>query len=143
MKHQYDLYTTHQTRELDRLAIELDGISGFTLMQRAGQSVFKHIQQRWPEARQLAIFCGAGNNAGDGYIVARLAHEAGMTVHVYTLSDPVQLPDDACRAWQETTVEERENLIAFLLVWQPSLGIGLKSRLGTSRRCPGKTGSER
>ena len=76
MKHEYDLYTAEQTRELDRLAIEQCGISGYELMQRAGQSAFERICQQWPDARQLAIFCGAGNNAGDGYVVARLAIQA-------------------------------------------------------------------
>ena len=72
---QHALYTAEQTRELDRLAIE-QGISGYELMNRAGSSLLNNIRQQWPDARQLAIFCGAGNNAGDGYVLARLARHA-------------------------------------------------------------------
>ena len=39
--------------------------------------------------KSVAVFCGAGNNAGDGYIVAGLALEAGLKVCVYSLSEPV------------------------------------------------------
>ena len=100
MKHEYDLYTAEQTRELDRLAIEQCVISGYELMQRAGQSAFDQICQQWPDARQLAIFCGAGNNAGDGYVVARLAKQAGMTANVYYLANPEGLKAEARQAWQ-------------------------------------------
>lgn len=100
MKHEYDLYTAEQTRELDRLAIEQCGISGYELMQRAGQSAFDQICRQWPDARQLAIFCGAGNNAGDGYVVARLAKQAGMTANVYYLANPEGLKAEAQQAWQ-------------------------------------------
>jgi len=106
MKHEYDLYTAEQTRELDRLAIEQASISGYDLMQKAGQSAFDQIHRQWPEATQLAIFCGAGNNAGDGYVVARLARQAGMTVNVYYLTDPERLTAEAQQAWQACASED-------------------------------------
>jgi len=106
MKHEYDLYTAEQTRELDRLAIEQGDISGYDLMKRAGQSAFDQIRKQWPEAKQLAIFCGAGNNAGDGYVVARLARQAGMAVNVYYLTDPEKLSAEAHQAWQACSDNE-------------------------------------
>ncbi len=92
------LYTAAQCRELDRLAIEDYGMPGFTLMMRAGQAAFRQLIQRWPEALRLAVFCGKGNNAGDGYIVAGLARETGMTVELVQLGDPADLRGDAARA---------------------------------------------
>ncbi|HEY5733276.1 MAG TPA: NAD(P)H-hydrate dehydratase [Gammaproteobacteria bacterium] len=96
----HNLYTAEQTRELDRLAIE-QGTDGYALMNRAGRSVLDNITRRWPDAKQLAIFCGAGNNAGDGYVVARLAHEQGLVARVYYLSEPARLNGEAHQAWEE------------------------------------------
>jgi NAD(P)H-hydrate epimerase len=94
------LYRTQQVRELDQLAIEKAGISGFELMSRAGTEVFQWICRQWPEARYLAIFCGTGNNAGDGYIVAALAISSGYQVDVYSCSEPEKLKGDAFLAYQ-------------------------------------------
>ncbi len=95
------LYAAAQVRELDRIAIEERGIPGFTLMTRAGEAVFSLIVKRWPGVRSLGILCGAGNNAGDGYVVARLAVEAGYRVQVVALAPPGRLKGDARRAWEE------------------------------------------
>ena len=130
MKHQYELYTAQQTRELDRLAIETGGIAGFELMQRAGRSVFNYLCQQWPEARQLAIFCGSGNNAGDGYVVAHLAHRAGMAAHVYTLADPQQLTGDARQAWQ-LCVEDGIAIEAFVSGMHRDTDVVVDALLGT------------
>ena len=85
------LYSAAQTRELDRLLIEQCDIPGITLMEQAGAAAFELLQQRWPEAQQVAVFCGAGNNGGDGFVVARLAQRAGVSVTLYLLSDPARL----------------------------------------------------
>jgi NAD(P)H-hydrate epimerase len=45
--------------------------------------------------------CGAGNNAGDGYVVARLAQQHGMNVKVVSLIDPEQLQADALQAYKQ------------------------------------------
>jgi NAD(P)H-hydrate epimerase len=94
------LYRAAQVRELDRIAIEEYGIPGFELMHQAGTEVFQRLIAQWPEARSVAVFCGSGNNAGDGYIIAGLALAAGLNVCVYTLSDPAQLTGDALTAYQ-------------------------------------------
>ncbi|UOA09494.1 NAD(P)H-hydrate dehydratase [Methylobacter sp. S3L5C] len=94
------LYRTAQVRELDRIAIQDRGISGFDLMSRAGYEVFQCFRNKWPNTRSVAVFCGAGNNAGDGYIVARLALEAGLKVSVYALANPENSKGDALTAYQ-------------------------------------------
>lgn len=97
----FELYRAAQVRELDRIAIQERGIPGYTLMSRAGEAAFKLLRNRWPEARRIAVVCGSGNNAGDGYVVARLAHRAGLEVQVMTLADPERLQGDARTAWQD------------------------------------------
>jgi len=89
------LFRAEQVRELDRIAIEERGIPGITLMERAGQVAWDTLQSTWPEARTIDIVCGGGNNAGDGYILARLALENNCSVRVFPLSDPAALQGDA------------------------------------------------
>ncbi len=95
------LYRPELVRELDRVAIEEYRIPGYTLMCRAGSAVFRLVSGRWPQARRLTVLCGGGNNGGDGYVVARLANEAGLAAHVGWLSDPAALKGDAAIAWRD------------------------------------------
>ncbi len=95
------LYTAAQVRELDRIAIGEEGIPGLTLMRRAGAAVFREVQARMPEGGRLLVLCGAGNNAGDGYVVARLAKQAGMQVDLVTPADPGRLRGDAWQAFED------------------------------------------
>lgn len=92
------LYTAAQCRELDRLAIDSHGMAGFDLMQRAGRAAFRELVRRWPGAARVAVCCGRGNNAGDGYVVAGLCREAGLRVSVYQVGDAGELAGDAARA---------------------------------------------
>lgn len=95
------LYRAAQVRELDRIAIETFGIPGYELMSRAGDALFRGITENWPKMRTIAVFCGSGNNAGDGYVVARLALESGLQVTVHAVSDPEKLKGDALTAYRD------------------------------------------
>ena len=92
------VYTAAEVRELDRTAIEDRGIPGIALMKRAGRAVFDEVRRRWPTGRSLSVICGSGNNAGDGYIVAGLAEEAGLDTALLQVGDPGKLRGDAARA---------------------------------------------
>lgn len=94
-----NLYRNEQVRELDRLAVE-EGISSFEMMSRAGEAVFQQIILCCPHAQTIAVFCGSGNNAGDGYIVATLLVLARLKVRVYAVADPEKLKGDARTAYQ-------------------------------------------
>jgi NAD(P)H-hydrate epimerase len=95
------LYRAEQVRELDRTAIEQHGIPGLELMRRAGQAAFGIVRQRWPDVCCIAVFCGSGNNGGDGYVVARLALQAGLEATVYTLAAPEKLHGDALQVYKD------------------------------------------
>jgi NAD(P)H-hydrate epimerase len=104
------LYTAEQVRRLDKCAIEDHGIPGIDLMELAGSSVFEQAVLKFPKSRCWLVFCGGGNNGGDGYIVARLAHEAGMDVVVCALKPIDSLSGDAATAasrWREAGGETR------------------------------------
>lgn len=94
------LYSAAQTRQLDRLAIERGGISGGTLMERAGRAVFHELRTRWPRARRVVVVCGPGNNGGDGYVVARLAHAAGLETLALTVAEGPRLRGEALAAYE-------------------------------------------
>lgn len=89
------LYQAEQVRNLDRCAIEAFGIPGLTLMERAGAAAFDLLQTRWPGTRHITLLCGPGNNGGDGFVVARLALQAGMTVRLLLLGERAKLQGDA------------------------------------------------
>jgi NAD(P)H-hydrate epimerase len=67
-------------------------------MERAGRAAFDVLLQHWPSARRITVCCGKGNNAGDGYIVAARAREAGLAVEMLQLGDPELLAGDAALA---------------------------------------------
>lgn len=76
------IYQTLQIRECERLAEERFGMGGLIMMQRAGKAAFDFLQRRWPKAKKIAVFCGSGNNGGDGYVLALLAKQQGWDVTI-------------------------------------------------------------
>ena len=92
------VYTAAEVRELDRIAIEDRGIPGIVLMKRAGRAVFDEVRRRWPDGNTITVVCGSGNNAGDGYIVAGLAVEAGLETRLLQVGGADKLRGDAARA---------------------------------------------
>lgn len=94
----HSLWRSDQIRNLEIRAAKAQGFSLFTLMSRAGLAVFEQARQHWPDAHVWWIFTGGGNNAGDGYIVARLALAAGLSVQVIQVGAASRLSGDAARA---------------------------------------------
>jgi NAD(P)H-hydrate epimerase len=60
------IYSAAQVRALDAWEIEKRGVSSYTLMTRAAEGALQVLRERWPQAKRIAIVCGAGNNGGDG-----------------------------------------------------------------------------
>ncbi len=100
-----EVYSAASVRAMDRRAIEAGGIPGYTLMQRAGDAAFAALLRHWPAARTVAVLCGAGNNAGDGYVVARRARAAGLDVRAIAVCDTKALRGDAARAYGDFAAE--------------------------------------
>lgn len=89
------LYRAGSVRELDRIAIEEMRIPGGELMERAGRAAFELLTEKWPRPARVSVMCGLGNNAGDGYVVARLAAESGIKVEVFEVGSARSLRGDA------------------------------------------------
>jgi len=94
------LYSTDSIAQIERDVIENHHISGYTLMRRAGRAVLDAIESLHLSADSILVVCGAGNNAGDGYVVARLAKQKRYDVKVVSLIDPVRLKGDALQAYK-------------------------------------------
>ncbi|MEE4624095.1 NAD(P)H-hydrate dehydratase [Pseudomonas alliivorans] len=119
------LYSAAQVRDLDARLIAA-GTPGFELMQRAAHATWRAIRRRWPEASELTVLTGHGNNAGDGYLVASLAHKTGWQVRVLAVGDPAALKGDAALAYAAASGVD-------IRAWasQPMAGIVVDALLGT------------
>lgn len=95
------IYQSKQIREFEKLAQERFSITSSTLMQRAGKAAFEFLLRRWPQAQKIAIFCGGGNNGGDGYVIAALAHARALQVTIYQVGSQDNL-SEAAKAALET-----------------------------------------
>ena len=90
------LITTKQTREIDRIAIEELGIPGTTLMSKAAEHIANAAMERLPPDGCVAVFCGTGNNGGDGIGAAAYLLVKGVSVRVFLVANIYdELPPDS------------------------------------------------
>ncbi len=81
-----------EMRAMDRRAGEELGISELLLMENAGQAaVYVLEKERGVRGKRYVILCGAGNNGGDGFVVARKILANGGRPDIYLLGDPDRL----------------------------------------------------
>ena len=87
-----------EMKELDRQAIEEEGIPSIDLMERAAQGVARaalELLEERPSKSRMAVFCGSGNNGGDGIAAARMLFLAGVKVRVFLVGSYEKLTPDA------------------------------------------------
>lgn len=94
------VYDAAQVGALDTRFIDDFGIDGFELMQRAARAAYDELAHIWAMPGRMSVFCGPGNNGGDGFLVARLARAGGWQVRLVCLVDPDGYSGDAARAVQ-------------------------------------------
>lgn len=87
--------TAAEMKAADRLTSERFGVPSLSLMENAGMAVARFILRELPRRRRITVFCGKGNNGGDGYVAARHLAAAGCQVSVAILGDPGQVTGDA------------------------------------------------
>jgi hydroxyethylthiazole kinase-like uncharacterized protein yjeF len=100
-----EIYSVAAVREIDRAAIAQGGISGYTLMKRAGEAAVKAALSSFPDAKRWQVLCGGGNNGGDGFVVARVASQHGIVVSALVMTDPERLLGDAATAYGDFVAE--------------------------------------
>ncbi|HEY6528671.1 MAG TPA: NAD(P)H-hydrate dehydratase [Cellvibrionaceae bacterium] len=127
------LYPAAAVKAIDAAAIAA-GIPGVVLMKRAARAALALISEHYPHA-SLWVFCGGGNNGGDGYALAGLARAKGICVTVYWAEDPTQLQNEAAQAYafaqqEQVSIQPLNQLPdaapEHLVIVDALLGIGLK-----------------
>ncbi len=96
-----ELYSADAVRAIDRYVIDQQGVDGFELMQAAAASAFRRLVRTWPDPSAILVLCGAGNNGGDGYLIAANAKRHGIDVKCIAVAPTEKLKGDARRAWQK------------------------------------------
>jgi len=89
------IVTAAEMRAIDSATSERFGVPSLTLMENAGAAVAEHVLAHHGSVRRIVIFCGKGNNGGDGFVAARRLHQKGKTVQVILLASPADLKGDA------------------------------------------------
>src|SRR5512139_3264761 len=96
------IVTAQEMARLDRQTIEEIGIPGIVLMENAGRGAAAFFQEVLPDLlnRRITILAGSGNNAGDGFVLARLFWLKDADVRVICLRPPDRLKGDALTNFQ-------------------------------------------
>jgi hydroxyethylthiazole kinase-like uncharacterized protein yjeF len=126
------LYTAAEAYALDAAAIA-SGVPSIQLIKRAGRAAFDLLQERFPASELISIYCGAGKNGGDGYVLAALAAQRLLPVQVIQLTAPEKLTDEARQAY-EFAVQEGVKVVPFAQATVPTQGVIVDALLGIGLR---------
>jgi NAD(P)H-hydrate epimerase len=80
--------TRNEMREIDHYTISSQGIPGIQLMETAGRGCAEYIQPLLPDGGAVALFCGTGNNGGDGLVIAHYLRQWGFAPTIFLLGSP-------------------------------------------------------
>jgi ADP-dependent NAD(P)H-hydrate dehydratase / NAD(P)H-hydrate epimerase len=89
------LWYPSEVRELDGRASSGLGLPGIALMENAGAEAARAIRERYGDRLGVSVLCGPGNNGGDGFVIARHLHVAGLAVGVCTDAAPASTTPDS------------------------------------------------
>ncbi len=89
------IFTAEQIRSWDQFTISQEPVSSIQLMERASMAVAHWISEHCKNHKKLAVFCGNGNNGGDGLAVARILYLKGFDVDVFVRDPKGSFSEDA------------------------------------------------
>lgn len=92
----YQYVSSKQMRQIDNITSSKYKINSLILMENAGKAVYNELEKRIKNIKNktIAVICGSGNNAGDGFVVARYLHNAGYNVKVVLVKPTSSFKDD-------------------------------------------------
>jgi len=99
-------YSSEAVHEIDYLMVEQGFVdSSYNLMNRAAQALLDFIKRNFSDISHMSIICGAGNNAGDGYVLARLVklqeQKSQLKIHLISVVNSEKLSGDALQAYHD------------------------------------------
>lgn len=80
------IFTAEQIQKGDQYTIEHEPVLSIQLMERAAEACVNWISENCKNHRNFALFCGSGNNGGDGFAIARMLYQKGFDIDVFTNS---------------------------------------------------------
>lgn len=133
--------TAAEMQEIDKKTIKEPGISGLVLMERAGLAVVSKIKKLFGR-KKVIVVSGAGNNGGDGMVIARNLHNEGWDVEVFLTAMPEDLKGDALSQYktalkcgvlikpaEELIIHKASIFTRHSIIVDAILGIGLKKNV--------------
>lgn len=93
-------YTAEMVSQNEGRVAAANRLTLYQLMENAGLAAFDLLQQLYPKAQTILVVAGRGNNAGDGFVLARLALQQGLHVYVHNLCAIDDYQGDAEKACQ-------------------------------------------
>ena len=94
--------TSEEMKTIDRIAIQEKGIPSLSLMENAGSSVVRAIEDRYGSltAKRILVLVGRGNNGGDGLVAARHLLNKGAQVKVFMLHPANELSPECLKNFE-------------------------------------------
>jgi len=130
------LYQASEIKHIEQTAAASGGYPMYDLMEKAGMTVWQFARIHWPGLSKISVICGKGNNAGDGFVLARLAANEGKDVQVLVVEPDTEFKGDALVAYQamiEQGIKPRQFSLSLLrnqdLIVDAILGTGLSGPL--------------
>jgi|TARA_R110001583_G_scaffold7158_1_gene35558 hydroxyethylthiazole kinase-like uncharacterized protein yjeF len=117
-------YSAKQVLNNESGVAQSQQIALYQLMERAGSAAFETLQKHWPKAKSILVLCGKGNNGGDGFVIARLAHLAKMQVTVLVTCDVTSIKGDALLAYQNMVAVGVTDIVTDNVIAQVALFSG-------------------
>ena len=140
------LYTADASRRLEHKCLATHSLTSAQLMIRAANAALATLLDYWPRTTTIHVFCGAGNNGGDGYTLAALAAKRGLQATVwqltssetskpyqYALQEGVDIKQFTAASWRSTLLNSDTSSPPQLpVIIDALLGIGSRGALRES-----------
>ena len=130
------LFQSDEIKQIELSSVKSRNIELYQLMELAGLAAWQSIEVHWQDAEKITIVCGKGNNAGDGFVLARIAANRGKVVQVLLVDERTEHKGDAKVAYLAMIAEgikpiqfQADCLKSQDLIVDAILGTGLKGPL--------------
>lgn len=125
--------------QIDRFTIDQIGMKEEILMENAGVSIFRYLEKSLKKEDEIAVLIGAGNNGGDGFVIARYLIDAGFHVDVWLVPERSRIQGCAkyhmdlyfacgyeLKQWDDTFYH---NLDRYSVIIDSLLGTGIRGKV--------------